>query len=656
MKKYLILIFCLFVLVNMRVTIHAEDIFEEEIVEETTQEEVISEDDEEIIDEEEIVEEEVIEEETSEELEETVEEDEDIEESIEETLENDEEETFEDVDEIEETIEEEAYEDLDEPEEIIEEVETIEEDITEEIEVIEDNNEEEITEESKEIEEITEEVVEEEIKEEELIKVEEASNEIKEVKEVKEITNKEVIILEEVIVEEKVVKSEAKDAKVSKYAKVSIKEPSINGFAVRLYKNVLNRAGEDNGLDYWTSSLRSGKETGSSALKGFFLSNEFINKKVSDKKFVELLYKTALNRKADQGGLDYWLNRLKINMSRESIIKGLVESNEFANLCKEYKVNKGTLAATKYYRDRNYDVTSFVDRMYTKALERNAEVSGVEYWCKRLIEKTSTGSNLVSGFLMSKEFEDKKLSNNEFINKVYVVAFNRTADTSGMKHWSSKLDDIYTREYVLASIAESNEFTKLCNSYNITRGKFTVTNKYKTVQNNPIPYYNQVDSKWAYRMYGPYTFWSTGCTPTSLSMVFSSLSGKEILPTDVADYLYNETGEFNRGIYKGCSGKSVTVAAEHYGFKALPLLNVEDLKLALKAGHNIIGIVDYGYFSLPGGTHTVAFSGYSDGQFYAHDPANTAKCKWYDIEAVFAQRSTLEAASYKDAYFYAIYK
>ena len=91
--------------------------------------------------------------------------------------------------------------------------------------------------------------------------------------------------------------------------------------------------------------------------------------------------------------------------------------------------------------------------------------------------------------------------------------------------------------------------------YFLTSTDFTVKRT-----NYSTPYYNQRDDRWANTRYGYYTMASTGCVPTSLSMVFSSLTGNEVLPTTVASYLYNNTVEFNRGT-EGTTGNGILVAS-----------------------------------------------------------------------------------------------
>ncbi|HEP3410340.1 TPA: peptidase C39, partial [Streptococcus pyogenes] len=73
----------------------------------------------------------------------------------------------------------------------------------------------------------------------------------------------------------------------------------------------------------------------------------------------------------------------------------------------------------------------------------------------------------------------------------------------------------------------------------------------KPVENGT--YFNQRDNEWQ-KAYGGKTFAATGCVPSALAMVFSELAKREVTPTEIADYLWHNTDEFNKH-YGGTSGK-----------------------------------------------------------------------------------------------------
>ena len=507
---------------------------------------------------------------------------------------------------------------------------------------------------------IPEEIVEEEVIED----IEENTEEIVEEETlVEETPIEEEIIIEEIVEEVEVVKETAKATStnetpktVSKYAKIKNTEASINGFVVRLYRNVLNREPDDGGFGYWTKGIKNKSITGSTAVKGFFLSKEITNKNISNEDFVKLLYLTILNRNADKGGLKYWVDQLNVKMTREYVVNGFINSKEFGDLCNKYGVNRGTSSATKYYRDKSYNVTAFVSRMYTKALGRQAEINGLEYWCKNLIDKTDTGASIVKGFFQSKEFENKNISDDEFLNLAYQVIMDRNSDSAGLNYWKNKLNSHYSRSYILKGFVESKEFNGLCAKYGISVGRYESYDLFKTVNAKKVSYLSQDDKRWGRTKYGGYTIGSTGCAEVAMAMAFSGELGKTILPTTIADYLYNHTNEFNKGKGVGTTGTGIKLAGDYYGLTVVPLKSRYELESALKSGHIVVANMNPGIFCNRGATHAITLNGYSGGSTYAYDPKNVGRNGWYNINTVFSQGSTAGMDYYDGAVFFMICK
>ena len=93
------------------------------------------------------------------------------------------------------------------------------------------------------------------------------------------------------------------------------KQTGVEGFVYRLYKLVLNREPEAKGYNEWVGWLKGGQTTGVEAGKGFVMSNELKSRKLSNSAYVELLYKTFLNREADAAGRQTWVTYLEKGMS-----------------------------------------------------------------------------------------------------------------------------------------------------------------------------------------------------------------------------------------------------------------------------------------------------------------------------------------------------
>ena len=169
-----------------------------------------------------------------------------------------------------------------------------------------------------------------------------------------------------------------------------------------------------------------------------------------------------------------------------------------------------------------------------------------------------------------------------------------------------------------------------------------VPNYAKADKNTPalnMPQYYQGDWRWANRRYGLGTMAQSGCVPTSLAMVFNGL-GQKVLPTAVADTIYNNTNEMNVGGL-GTSGKGAVYAINAYGYKHTVVTTKEQLVAALQSGKPVFATVGNGIFAKGRLTHAIILSGYSNGKTKAMDPDSAYNTgKWYDINTIWNQRST----------------
>ncbi|GAB6721725.1 hypothetical protein BOVMAS33_14820 [Streptococcus uberis] len=152
-------------------------------------------------------------------------------------------------------------------------------------------------------------------------------------------------------------------------------------------------------------------------------------------------------------------------------------------------------------------------------------------------------------------------------------------------------------------------------------------------------YYNQRDGAWS-GYYGNNTFASTGCVPTSLAMVFTELARRGVTPTEVANYLYNNTNYYNK-YFSGTSANGIVSATRAFGFVPTHLDSQNAIAEALQAGHYVVGAVQNNKFSPwgPQYSHEVVMRGYSNGNTYVYDPYNRANIGWYPVANLWIERS-----------------
>ena len=108
---------------------------------------------------------------------------------------------------------------------------------------------------------------------------------------------------------------------------------SLTAFVQRLYNHILGRTADTGGLNHWCGMIISKMKTPKYvATTGFFHSQEYMGKTTDDNNFVITCYKTFLDRDYDQGGYDYWMNRLRNGESRDTVLAGFADSKEFQKI------------------------------------------------------------------------------------------------------------------------------------------------------------------------------------------------------------------------------------------------------------------------------------------------------------------------------------
>ncbi len=131
-----------------------------------------------------------------------------------------------------------------------------------------------------------------------------------------------------------------------------------------------------------------------------------------------------------------------------------------------------TYKATWRKLTKKEQVTAFVERFYTIILERPAEADGLADWTNRLIGKTATGADVAAGFINSGEFQKKKMTDEEYVTKLYRAFFDREPDKDGYNSWLRELKNGKTRDDVLRGFINSPEFNNLCKKYGINTGSY----------------------------------------------------------------------------------------------------------------------------------------------------------------------------------------
>ena len=127
----------------------------------------------------------------------------------------------------------------------------------------------------------------------------------------------------------------------------------------------------------------------------------------------------------------------------------------------------------------------FVERLYVVALDRPSEPEGKAFWSEHVNNGDLNGAQCANEFLLSKEFNDRKLSDEDFLKVLYKTFFDRNVedDKDGFDFWMNSLKT-QGRDVVVDCFINSTEWCNVCATYGVksgaTRAKATIASKNAT--------------------------------------------------------------------------------------------------------------------------------------------------------------------------------
>ncbi|MBO6090393.1 MAG: DUF4214 domain-containing protein [Lachnospiraceae bacterium] len=249
---------------------------------------------------------------------------------------------------------------------------------------------------------------------------------------------------------------------------------TLDDFIERCYTVTLDRPSDTDGFNYWKGRVLNGEAVGIEVAYGFLFSPEYTKKDKTNTEFVTDLYTLFMGRDPDEGGFNDWMSKLDEGASRLDVYAGFANSPEFYNICKSYGITAGRYVKG-YSRDTNNNVNLYVERLYKICLDRIGDKDGQKNWVEQLIKGEITGTECARRFIFSTEYTNKNLSDEEFVENLYLAMFGRPSDASGKAGWLEALDNGNTRDEVFAGFANSPEFDNMCKAYGINRGSYTAT-------------------------------------------------------------------------------------------------------------------------------------------------------------------------------------
>jgi serralysin len=217
------------------------------------------------------------------------------------------------------------------------------------------------------------------------------------------------------------------------------------GQLFRLYRSALGREADAGGLGYYMKQMEQGASLLSIATN-FTASPEFqslYGANPTNEQYVTALYRNALGREPDPDGMAYQVNALNTGTSRAQLLVNFSESTE----SKSRNIIDADGNAAQLYR------------LYDTALNRAPDSAGLGYYMDAMTSGTSLQS-IANNFMQSPEFQylyGSNVSNGTFVNLLYQNTLNRAPDQAGYDYHMAALGNGMSRAQLMINFSESAE-------------------------------------------------------------------------------------------------------------------------------------------------------------------------------------------------------
>lgn len=241
----------------------------------------------------------------------------------------------------------------------------------------------------------------------------------------------------------------------------------LNKFLDRLYYTGLGRATDPDGRFTWMNHIIYDGCSGADLVRGILFSPEFLNKNVSNEEFVQIVYRVILDREADGDGLATWTAALASGQSRQSVIEGFMGSVEWANLCLIYGLPSGSTATPSIAILPTDGSKSFVTWLYYSTYARSIDPATAESVGADLLNFRLSGSDLAHQYFFSDEINN--LSNYDFLVRLYRTVLDREPNGDFQSCLDLLNNGTTTREQVFVMATESVQWAQTCGGFGILR-------------------------------------------------------------------------------------------------------------------------------------------------------------------------------------------
>lgn len=243
---------------------------------------------------------------------------------------------------------------------------------------------------------------------------------------------------------------------------------NVDAFTNSLYEAVTGAAAPENDLLSYRHRLMSHNIT------AVQVAYEVVTRKASkeqteqDEAYIKLLYRALLGMDEEEipeEELTKYLVCLEAGMWRQRVFADLVSTVEFDYRCYDFDIETGSVSKLSELKNMNLNsynrdssVTYFVADTWKKMLGRTIETEELREYVSMLLRSTVSKGDIWMEIYRLEEFQDREISNEEFMDLLYQIAGIGQKNENVERIWLNMLkSDKITREELVAIFAEKLE-------------------------------------------------------------------------------------------------------------------------------------------------------------------------------------------------------
>jgi hypothetical protein len=197
-------------------------------------------------------------------------------------------------------------------------------------------------------------------------------------------------------------------------------------YITAVYQDVLGRAPDANGLDYWSNQLDANPSQRLNLISLISHSAEYFTT------IIIPAYQQFLGRAPDAAGLAFWVGQMQNGMTDEQLQAGFIGSPE-------------------YYAHSGGKGTAWVDAMYNDLLGRTPDTAGEGFWVQA-IQAGAQKSQVALGFAASAEREGILVQGD------YSHYLHRAPSSNEVAFWVNTFEQGGTNEQLVSAFLASDEY------------------------------------------------------------------------------------------------------------------------------------------------------------------------------------------------------